>query len=140
MMASFVIHGAPFGKQRPKFSAFGGHVTVRTPKKTVNYENLVKMEYTTQCPGIRFVDGIPITADITAYYAIPKSVSLKKSGAMMRGEIIPTKRPDCDNVIKIILDALNNIAYRDDAQVAEIHFRKRYHDEPGVAVRFWQDD
>ena len=34
---------------------------------------------------------------------------------MFKGEMLPTKKPDVDNIIKIILDSLNGLAYKDDA-------------------------
>ena len=36
---------------------------------------------------------------------------------MLGGEIMPTKRPDGDNVIKVVLDALNGVAFHEDGQV-----------------------
>ena len=44
-----VIPGEPVGKGRPKFSTFNGHAVAYTPKKTVSYENLVKLSYQQQC-------------------------------------------------------------------------------------------
>lgn len=38
---------------------------------------------------------------------------------MLAGEIRPTKKPDMDNVVKIIADSLNNLAYYDDTQIVE---------------------
>lgn len=134
MIFEFTIPGDPFGKQRPKFSRFGGHVTVRTPKETVAYENLVKLEFERQCGAVHFPDGSQIRANIRAGYAIPKSASRKKRESMLAGDIRPTKRPDCDNVAKAILDALNGIAYRDDAQVCDIAVGKWYTEQPGVRV------
>ena len=54
---------------------------------------------------------------VRAYKKEPKSVSKKKREAMLKGEIRPTKKPDWDNVGKIVADSLNNIAYDDDSQI-----------------------
>lgn len=43
-------------------------------------------------------------------------------------------KPDCDNIIKIILDALNGIAFKDDNQVSELQIEKRYGQEDKVEV------
>ena len=48
--------------------------------------------------------------------------------------ILPTKKPDTDNIAKAILDALNGVAYYDDAQVVELHVVKKYSDEPRAEV------
>lgn len=53
---------------------------------------------------------------------------------MLNGEILPTKKPDSDNIIKIILDALNGIAYHDDSQICSIHFEKKYAEIPVTKI------
>lgn len=49
--------------------------------------------------------------------------------------IRPTKKPDLDNVIKIILDGLNGLAYGDDKQVVELKALKCYAKEPFVLIQ-----
>lgn len=134
MRANFTVAGQPVGKGRPQFSTYGGRVTARTPKKTVVYENLVRLEYQSQCRGIRFADNSMLRVQITAYYSIPTSKSKKQKAEMAHGIIRPTKKPDCDNIVKSVLDALNSIAYHDDAQVVEVYIGKYYSSEPRVDV------
>ena len=43
---------------------------------------------------------------------------------MLNGELLPAKKPDIDNIVKAVLDALNEVAYRDDTQVVELQVRK----------------
>lgn len=120
----FTIPGEPVGKARPRVTKWGVH----TPEKTVNYENLVKVLYN----GTLHEGYVAMT--VIAYYAIPKSASKKKAEQMRSGEIRPTKKPDCDNVLKIIADALNGIAYKDDAQIIRATVEKWYSDVPRVEV------
>lgn len=133
MKAVFTIAGEPMGKGRPQFSTYGGRITARTPQRTVAYENLVKMEYKAQA-GLQFPDDAMLSVRIFAYLSIPKSVSKKKRTAMLEGLIRPTKKPDHDNIGKIVCDALNGIAYRDDAQIVDSLVRKFYSDKPCVLV------
>lgn len=133
-MIRFTIHGEPQGKGRPKFSKRGNIVIARTPEKTVIYENLVRMEYQRQCGNIRFGDDEQLCMTVNAYYAIPKSASKAKKQAMLNGKIKPTKKPDVDNVLKVIADSLNQIAYRDDAQIVRAIINKRYALTPCVCV------
>lgn len=133
MKAQFSILGEPQGKGRPRFSTFGGRVTTRTPDKTVLYENLIKTEYMNQS-GIRFDDEAMLDVRVFAYYGIPKSVSKKKRQAMLDHKIRPTKKPDFDNIGKVVCDSLNGVAYRDDAQVVDAMVRKFYSDTPRVVV------
>lgn len=127
MNISFTIMGEPTGKGRPKFSRQGNFVKAYTPEKTEKYEHWVKLSYIEKYGNKKsFADDAPLYVYIDAYYNIPKSVSKKKAAMMMRGDILPTKKPDCDNIIKIILDALNGLAYKDDQQVAKVSVAKRY--------------
>lgn len=82
--------------------------------------------------------GVEIGMEITAFYSIPKSTSRKRAALMREGLIRPAKKPDFDNVAKVICDALNKIAYYDDAQIVEAAFAKFYADEPRVVVRLWK--
>lgn len=54
---------------------------------------------------------------------------------MNMGKIFPTKKPDIDNVIKVIADALNGVAYDDDKQIIDVSARKVYSETPRVDVR-----
>ena len=134
MKVHFVIPGPPQGKGRPRFSNRGGKVIARTPDETVVYENLIRMEYKSQCGVQRFDDSAMLDLRVVAYYAIPESASRKKKEAMKSGEIRPTKKPDADNVLKIVADSLNQLAYRDDAQVVDTQFRKFYSHQPRLEV------
>ena len=128
----FVIPGEPIGKGRPRFNRATGRTY--TPDKTAKYENLVKVEYQMQCEGVKFEDDAMLDMRILAYYSIPQSASKKKKAMMEAGLIRPTKTPDVDNICKILCDALNKIAYRDDAQVVDCQVRKFYSSEPRVVV------
>lgn len=75
---------------------------------------------------------------IFAFYGIPKSVSKKKRQEMIEGKIRPVKKPDFDNIAKVICDSLNGIAYRDDAMIVDGMFRKYYSEQPRVEVKIMQ--
>ena len=128
-----IIPGVPVGKGRPKFSTFNGHAVAYTPEKTVNYENLVKLSFQ-QSGETAFDRETQLRADIYAYFPIPKSTSKKNREEMERGLILPTKKPDADNIAKAILDALNGLAFYDDAQVVYLQVSKRYSNEPRAVV------
>lgn len=134
MKVSFTILGEPQSKGRPRFSRAGAYVRTYTPDKTAAYENLVKLEYQRQCKGSRFDDEEYLDMRIFAFYGIPKSAS-KKKAKMMKDEVIrPTKKPDMDNVVKVIADSLNGVAYKDDTQIVDAMVRKFYSDIPRVQV------
>lgn len=128
----FTVLGEPKGKGRPRFNTRTGHAM--TPKDTVNYESLVRLEYAQQTDGFRFQDDAMLDMRILAYYSIPQSKSKKVKAAMLNNEIRPTKKPDMDNVVKIIADSLNQVAYRDDTQIVDCQCRKFYSEQPRVEV------
>lgn len=134
MQVKFIIFGEPVGKGRPKFTTVQGFAKAYTPKQTASYENLVKLEYAQQCGLKRFRDSDMLDMRIIAYYSIPKSTSKKKRQLMMEHKIRPVKKPDLDNVLKIVADALNEIAYHDDAQIVDSIIRKFYSNVPRVEV------
>ena len=134
-MISVTVPGEPTGKARPRVvRAKNGRVMSYTPDKTSSYEALVRACYLA-AGGTRFEDNVSIRVTITAYFGIPKSASKKRTAAMLNGELAPTKKPDADNIAKIICDALNGIAYRDDSQVTELLVTKAYSNQPGVVLQ-----
>ena len=77
--------------------------------------------------------------EIEAVYAVPKSYTKKRTEKCIKGLELPTKKPDADNIIKVIADALNKIMYPDDRFITKVSLTKRYicspNDEEGVCVR-----
>lgn len=114
----FRIKGQPQGKARPRFN--GNHTY--TPRATRDYEHLVRTSYIKQC-GNQMNDFNKIT--IKAYFEIPKSATKKERAEIIEGKRI-NKKPDIDNIIKIILDSLNGLAYADDKQITKIEASKSY--------------
>lgn len=128
----FTVCGEPRGKGRPRFARMGDTVRTFTPKETASYENLVKLSYIQENQHKKLTGAI--RAEIIGVFPIPKSESKKRRAAMIAGEIHHTKKIDCDNLAKTILDALNEIAYDDDKQVCQLMVSKVYGDEPRVEV------
>lgn len=129
MSMVFVIKGEPKGKGRPRFTKTG---RVYTPSETSRYEELVRLSYLNMAKGYKFTSPVRVT--IKAFCKPPKGKSKKVVEDMLNGRILPTKKPDADNVAKIILDGLNKVAWDDDTQVVDMMVTKRYSEEPMVAV------
>jgi len=132
MRVVFTVQGTPVGKGRPRFTTANGYARSYTPQKTLNYENLVKTYYSLEV-GQKKLQGA-IKAKITAYFPIPKSTPKKLRAEMELTDVPHTKKPDGDNIIKAILDALNGIAYDDDSQVAIVEINKFYSTFPRAVV------
>lgn len=136
-MIRFEIPGEPGAKGRPRFSNHGGFTKTYTDKKTRLYESLVRDAYFST---IGNPDPISkeMEVEINAHFGIPKSASKCKRAAMIDGRIRPTKKPDTDNIAKVILDSLNGIAFDDDKQVVKLVVNKFYSEKPHVEVCLWE--
>lgn len=106
----FTVYGNPKGKQRPRFSRKSRKIY--TPSETTSYEQEIRKAYIS-AGGTMLSETAAISILISAEYA--KARTSKK--------VFPTLKPDWDNIGKIVSDALNGIAYKDDAQIvtAVIH-------------------
>ena len=136
MSITFTVPGNPQGKARARtfYNQKLGRSQSITPEKTVLYENLVKQCFTANCDG-GFFDKEPLVMMVIAYFPIPKSTTKKDRGLIAEGLLFPTKKPDADNIAKVICDALNGVAYGDDTQVVSLTVIKEYTDaEPRVEV------
>lgn len=128
-MRKFEVMGTPVAKGRPRVTKWGTY----TPEKTVNYENLVQFSYLQQYKGLESMQGY-LKMEIYFLMPIVASTSKKRKQLMLERKILPDKKPDIDNCIKSITDALNGIAYADDKQVVEVHAYKYYSEEPQAVV------
>ena len=129
---TFTVPGKPVGKQRPRFSRRSGRTY--TPEKTVNYETLARLSYQQQVDAEPFERDRPLTLKLEIYQQIPNSVSKKKRELMIGKKILPTKKPDCSNILKCIEDGLNGIAYHDESQIVKSYAVKYCSEYPEVKV------
>ena len=115
------IPGELRGKQRARVTRYGH---AYTPQPTLNAEAWVKACAIDQ-GVIRPLDG-PLCFLLTVQRDVPVSWSKRKRAAALCGDSRPTGKPDLDNVIKLACDALNGIAWHDDAQIVSMNVSKEY--------------
>lgn len=133
----FVVKGKPIPQGRPQF--------VAKTKRAVDPKNCrvqkahiqdvaaeeARAQKFTICPK-----GMPVRVKVLAF----KSYSVKSNPVWWRrgaedGIIVPTKKTgDADNIIKLILDALNGVLFEDDCQIFSLQYETRYSSEPRVEV------
>lgn len=131
----FKVIGRPQGKARARtfYDNRIGKMRSVTPESTKSYEELIRWSFLAQ--GGKYAgDMTTFKVDISARYEVPKSWSKKKRNQALSGIIKPKVKPDCDNVIKCVLDALNGVAYYDDTQVIFVSCEKKYAEEGSVLV------
>lgn len=132
----FMVPGKPQGKARARtfyHPEANKHVSM-TPERTVLYENLIKECYMLEAGNMYLEAGVPVKLCIVAQFLPPKRVSKKKRLDMLEGRILPLKKPDTDNIVKVVSDALNGVAYHDDTQIASIWAEKIYSEVEGLNV------
>lgn len=136
MSLTFIVPGEVVPWQRARVQRRGAHLHFLTADKVTNYKALVKMmaaaavEDSPEWPAL---DGA-VEVELRVFRPIPKAFSKKRRALALQGLLRPSTKPDVDNTVKGIFDALNGVAWRDDAQVSDLVVRKRYADEPRVEV------
>lgn len=126
----FSVPGEPVGKERPRFTKKG---QVYTPAKTRSYETIIKLCARNAMKGKKMLTGA-ISLSVKAFFPVPKSFSKSIREKALSGELWHQKKPDWDNVGKIVSDSLNGVVYADDAVVSHAVVSKRYSDFPRVEV------
>ena len=129
---SFVIEGIPGSKGRGRAAVSkSGKPFVYTPAKTRQYEGLVRQAYQEADPDhIReeLHEGA-VELAIEAYFPIPRNWPRWKKDLVSSWALPQAYCPaykDWDNIAKVVTDALNGVAFRDDRQIVCAAVRKGY--------------
>ena len=136
-MINITLYAEPVAQGRPRFSTAGGYARAYDPAKSRNYKQLLSLSAEEQLrqQGGAMLDE-PIFLSVRVYRSIPKSFSKKKQAQAERGELRPITKPDIDNYVKGIKDALNGICWRDDSLIIGYvePFGKFYSSQPRIEV------
>lgn len=124
----FVVAGEIVGKGRPRFTRSG---RTYTPKRTTDYERTIKTAYLNK---YSYLSQKALRIKICAYLEVARSHSKVKKSKMLMNLLQCTKKPDIDNITKVVLDALNKVAYQDDTQVVELVAIKRWSNTSRLVV------
>lgn len=131
----FIVEGKPQGKARARvfYDSRVGKARGVTPTQTKSYEDLIRWKY--KAAGGKYFGEETLQVAIEAFYPIPKSYSKAKKMNAADGFLRPTSKPDCDNIIKVVLDALNGVAYYDDKQVICVSCNKYYGETGYIKIK-----
>jgi Holliday junction resolvase RusA-like endonuclease len=138
-MIQLTLDIEPVAKARPRFTRYG---RTYTPKKTADYEAQIRAAFTAKYKTETvpmWCRDTPLVAIASFGKSIPKSYSKKKRGQCLSGEIAPTSKPDVDNYLKAVLDALNGLAFEDDSQIVRTVAEKQYSEAPFVQITIRRD-
>ena len=123
---AFIVPGEPIGFARTSVSAAGRFFT---PDKQRAYMAEISILASLAIGGMPPIDG-PVELAIRATYPVPASWSIKRKDAARW----KTSKVDLSNIVKLVEDALNNIVWKDDQQVASIVAQKVYGEIVGLTV------
>ena len=112
-----VVKTEPVAKGRPRTTLHFGRVWTFTPQKTKTAQEFLKARLLKHTK-----DSFPphTSVKLTAVFYRTKSKYLP------RKELMPFRKPDLDNFLKLLLDAINGILVEDDAQITSISAKKRW--------------
>lgn len=119
------IYGCPVPQGRPRFQKIGNFVKPYDPQESKSWKETVKSQVIDR-GGATILDG---ALTMTLRFHLPRPKSLPKKVTHH------TKKPDVDNLVKAIKDALRGICYNDDSQIVDLHAHKEYHEQPGVTIQ-----
>ena len=126
------VSGEPQAQQRPRFSTYRGHIQTYDSAKSRNAKAIIGMMAREKIGDQPYLEG-DLMLTLTVNKRPPQSLSKKKRAALVNCGI--TTRPDLDNYIKLVLDALNGVWFKDDSSVTSIMARKAYsEDREGMTI------
>lgn len=131
----FSVNTIPVGKARPRVTTAGGYARAYTPAATKAFEKEIAAAYQNKYKTPAFTDGEYLCLDVLIKMPMPKSFTKKQRAAALSGELLPAKKPDVDNIVKAICDALNNTCYTDDNQIVQLSAKKIYAENPGLEIK-----
>lgn len=131
-VCTFSVDTTPVGKGRPRFTRYG---SVYTPPSTVNGEKIVRYTARVAMQGRQPVDT-PVSVVLEFSFEPPKSLSEKKRAELIGNPM--TKKPDIDNLVKLVFDAMNGVVWVDDKQVSLLMTKKQYAEKSFISVKVYE--
>ena len=116
----FTISGEPVAQGRPRFSNRGGFVSAYDPAKSRNGKQHVRYAAKHAMEGVEPILG-PIHLRAEFGIMMPKSMARKRTP---RPREYRVKKPDLDNLIKLVKDGCTGVVYLDDNSIVIVTARK----------------
>ncbi len=122
---ALTLIGEPVAKGRPRaFKDRGGNVRTYTPDRTAHAENSWRDAFR-ESNVQALPAGVPLALTAVFYLTRPVSAPRKRTH--------PIGRPDIDNLVKLVTDALEGLAYERDSAIISIAAQKEYATYPEPA-------
>jgi Holliday junction resolvase RusA-like endonuclease len=126
------IPGVPKGQPRPRAFSRGGKARVYDPGTAEGWKSAIAREVGPHLPEKPL--GGPVA--VSLHLSMPRPKAHYKRGVLrLEAPAWHTSRPDADNVLKAVLDALTTVGlWHDDAQVCRVTVDRKYGERPGALL------
>lgn len=138
---TFIVPAVPIAQPRPRATTINGSARMYDAKKS---HPIHDFKASVRMSAMQAYQGKPIETPLTASmtFVMPRPKSKQwKTKPMPRYP--HTGKPDCDNLAKGVLDALNGLLFRDDSQVWTCDICKLVasgDEQPHVLVSFQESE
>lgn len=132
------ISGEPVAQGRPRFTSIHGYTQAVDPAKSHEFKQLVARMAREKMSQEPLMEG-PLCLFLKVTRVPPKSWPKYRRKDAIEGREGITSKPDLDNYVKIVLDALNGVVFADDSCIVRICASKRWSFVPGMSVRITED-
>ena len=130
----FTFNIEPVAQARPRYSS-NPYPHAYDPIKVKKFKECVNLIAQQKMAELKLepFDGA-LEVKLEFYRPIQKSVSKIEYRRRAIGSSLPVVKADTDNYIKSFLDACNGAIWIDDAQITDLHAKKRYSDNPRIEM------
>jgi Holliday junction resolvase RusA-like endonuclease len=135
IQTTIYVQPTPKARPRSRIGRKGSQAFVQTytPRKTREAESMIKAMIRTQVMKLgKFAPEVPIRLKATFFRERPKSLPKRV--------LLPVARPDANNYLSLLQDALNKFVWSDDAQITTVFVRKRFGSPPRIELLLQDDE
>lgn len=144
LLVSYIVDGPPEAWQRAKVNrtvrrdkstgrVIAGGIHHSTNEKTLGARTKHRIAIERTMAGNKPF-GIPLAVGITFCLPMPVGWSIARRREAVLGKMVPSGKPDLDNLVKLVLDCGNKAVWDDDAQITALHVMKVYSETPRTVV------
>ena len=139
-LQTITIRGEPNAQKRHKHHVRGKFAQVYDPSAQAKEDYRIVLQQ--QAPAFPYSGALYV--DIDCYFSRPKShYGTGKNAAVLKADAPPfyhTKKPDGDNCVKFVFDALNGIFWKDDAMICSHKICKWFSEAPRTQIMIYSMD
>ncbi len=132
----FIALGKPQPLRRARYTRRGKFPHAYDPAENVNAKGSLLVQAMAHAPAEPHTGAVALTISFVMprpkdHYGTGKNAGVLKPRV---ADVSHTSKPDLDNMVKLVKDALTGVFWRDDSQIDALDARKSYGDMPRTEV------